>query len=515
VNPVDWAALEHRPQAALWLLELGDWAELAGALHPEHDRLAPNTIAAVHIAAKRSSRNDEEESWHWFRLLDELLVRGGVAGQTDPFGRSALHLAVLDGNERVAERLLQAGAWPLEQQVEEVTQLAIRHRVACILEKAGIQASAAIASANACEAAYPSSSLPTTPPALAPSAAAAAAAATSPVGVRGSLGSSPASAPAATVVATTTTTTTTIQPTPPTSSPSGSSRRPPLRQRPTATAGEAAAGVSRGMPAQSEAASDRVPLAGGDVVRSIAPSHSQLPSSPYNAEPDGPTEKLATSKDWPFGQQAPLASALREAATLQELEEEKEALRKAAALAVSKGDRMSLQALVLRGLVLHPQEVELRHSLKGNLLDLAVVKGHQEMALALLSMAKEQGSLEDFVASARFALLWAVQQDFQALVEELLRWHALMEEEDEVAGSPLRIAVETSNLELATLLLRAGAWARERQKDRVLQSMHDRHLLTHLDPGTGSGIGAVKAKELEIVAKEAFGVADLSCVPAC
>jgi len=331
VNPVDWAALEGSPNVARLLLELEK-----GLVAPANEQ-APGTQSAVHIAARRGGAP------RWLALLRALLERGAPSGQVDPWGRSALHLATMNGNSAAAELLLQHGAWSHEQQRDEVRELATTQRVACVVDAAGVKA--------------------------------------------------------------------------------------------------AAAPDARGITDSNEAA--------------------RLPK--------GLLEDALTSNELEDAHAKHIIDLKR---------------------SVKKGDLWSIRALAGRGAVL-AEEVDLGYGIRGNFIDLAVFHHREAAALELLELAKgQETSLERSLAtSARHAVFWAVQQDYTRLLQRLLDCGADAAQRDGVCGSALRCAVEQSRTEAAALLLAAGAWEREAEKDRVLSLVQDRGLLSSLDVGSGRGIG--------------------------
>merc|ERR1740129_1098687 len=132
VNPVDWAALEGCPKVARRLLERADQMPIATA-----DLPARVVRCAVHVAARRAAGAPR-----WLELLRALLARGADAAQLDPWGRSALHLAVMGGSSEAAEALLERGAWEAEAQRDEVLRLALSQRVAAVVELGGSAAHA-------------------------------------------------------------------------------------------------------------------------------------------------------------------------------------------------------------------------------------------------------------------------------------------------------------------------------------------------------------------------------------
>lgn len=359
VNPVDWAALENRPQAALWLLDLGDWAEVAGNLDPVHDRVAPGTRHAVHVAAKRGSSLEV-----WRRLLKELLGRGADSGQLDPWGRSALHLAVINGNADAVQDLLTHGAWEREQQPEEVLRAAIARRIDAVIEIAGAAPDASLAPA------------------------------------------------------------------------------PPSR-------------VLRGLDASVVAATPRA-CSGGDVP---APAVGER------------------------------AHSFRDVQTQQELEETRLRLRKDLIKAVRWSDLAAVRALLLRGAILHPVEVDLGYGIRGNLIDWAVMNEHEVAAAALLELGDERGVGGELATGAQHAVFWAVRHNFVALLRALLERGADPAQRDEVCGSALRAAVEQSRPEAVSALLAAGAWEREAEQDVVLELIRDKGLLAPLQQFSGRGTG--------------------------
>merc|ERR1712008_129371 len=68
----------------------------------------------------------------------------------------------------------------------------------------------------------------------------------------------------------------------------------------------------------------------------------------------------------------------------------------------------------------------------------------------------------------------------------------------------LRFAVEQRRSDAAAALLRAGAWAKELEKDSVLSLLREQGLLRCLDRSCGRGVG-VDAREHERLVAAALG----------
>eukprot|EP00929_Paragymnodinium_shiwhaense_P113308 TRINITY_DN81587_c0_g1_i1.p1 TRINITY_DN81587_c0_g1~~TRINITY_DN81587_c0_g1_i1.p1 ORF type:complete len:718 (+),score=167.36 TRINITY_DN81587_c0_g1_i1:121-2274(+) len=393
VNPVDWAALEGCPKVALRLLELGD--EALEVEFPASPPLAPGCRHAVHIAAWRAGPP------RWLSLLNGLLERGADSAQVDPWGRSALHLAVMRGHSEAAEALVQHGAWQHEAQRAEVLKLAVGQRIPAVIDVAGAGTSAA------------SQSLPVL--------------------------------------------------------------------------------YSQGLAAKRPVA---------DVAAVVAV---EAPSS-SSCGPKAVPDLVSCEK-------ANLMPSLSDSLTREELDAACSRLLRDLSVAIKRGDvhrlRLTLGCCTLplssvggttappapltpaAGALLASADVELPGcgGLRGNLLDLAAWHASEAVALAILELAGERGLASGLAQGARHAVLWAVQQDALALLERLLSLGAKPCQTTEGCGSALKCAVEQSRARAAALLLHAGAWECEPEKEQVLQLLEDRGLLKAVDIGSGRGIG--------------------------
>jgi ankyrin repeat protein len=195
--------------------------------------------------------------------------------------------------------------------------------------------------------------------------------------------------------------------------------------------------------------------------------------------------------------------AFADAQTDNEVRELRQRLGSSLAKAVRGGDLLAARALVIRGADVG-MEVELQYGLRGNLVDLAVWHEQEAMALALLGIADGQGIGQSLAAGSRHALFWAVRHDFISLLGALLERGAEAAQRDEVCGSVLRFAVEQRRSDAAAALLRAGAWAKELEKDLVLSLLREQGLLRCLDRSCGRGVG-VDAREHERLVAAALG----------
>jgi len=195
--------------------------------------------------------------------------------------------------------------------------------------------------------------------------------------------------------------------------------------------------------------------------------------------------------------------ALVDAQTDNEMQELRQRLGSSLAKAVRGGDLLAARALVSRGANIG-MEVELEYGIRGNLVDLAVWHEQEAMALALIGIADRQGIGQALAAGSRHALFWAVRHDFMSLLGALLEHGADAAQRDEVCGSVLRFAVEQRRSDAAAALLRAGAWARELEKDLVLSLLSEQGLLRCLDRSCGRGTG-LDAREHERLVAAALG----------
>jgi len=354
VNPVDWAVIEGCPNVARRLLELEEIVELA-----DSDRQGPNTCRALHIAARRGGTP------RWIALVRKLLECGADVGQVDPWGRSPLHIAVMNGNATCAQLMVKYGAWAHEKKCDEVLQLAVSQRVACVVEVAGASPPKAIE--------------------------------------------------------------------------------------------DAGAGIVEFCNTQEAAASS---------------------SSACCARP------------------VPTKSALDDVQTQKELDEVRGLLRRDIAKAVKFADIHAIHALLERGADLSV-EVDMGYGIRGNLIDMAVFHHREGTALALLELGRARGIAQDLACGARQAVFWAVQQDYVQLLRELLDCGANPAQADSLCGSALRCAAEQSRSNAVALLLTAGAWKQEEEKELVQSLLKDRRLFQAVDLSSGRGLGIADAAARE------------------
>lgn len=320
VNPVDWATLEGCPKAARRLLELEIEKIVTLA---DGDSLGLSSYRALHIAARRGRLP------HWVDLVRKLLDCGADISRVDPWGRSPLHIAVMNGNVEVAQIMLNHGAWDHEQKRHEVLKLAANQRVNCVLALSGYSEAAAFVDSKT--------------------------------------------------------------------------------------------------------------------------SSSGSPVSQESAELDEVHERDLVK-------------------------------------AIKVGDMIKIKVLVGRDANLL-MLADLGYGIRGNLIDVAVFHRRENIALLLLQLASEKGIARDLVVSTCHAVFWAVQRDFMQLLKELLKYGANAGQSDGICGSALRFAAEQSRSDAIVLLLEAGAWQAETEKELVYRLIHDRKLLQGIDFASGRGIG--------------------------
>jgi ankyrin repeat protein len=181
-------------------------------------------------------------------------------------------------------------------------------------------------------------------------------------------------------------------------------------------------------------------------------------------------------------------TALVDIQTQQELVEVQNRLKRDIAKGVKSADMHAIHACLERGADLEV-EVDLGYGICGNLIDLALFHEHGRTALALLELGGTRGIAKNLAFHARHAMFWAIQQDCISLLEELLKLGASPAQVDEICGSALRCAAEQSRLHAVVLLLAAGAWKEEAEKELVRHLLKDRRLLETLDLSSGRGLG--------------------------
>jgi ankyrin repeat protein len=370
VNPVDWAVLESCPNAARRLLELEMEKVVSLA---DGDSLGVTSYRALHIAARRASVR------RWIELVKKLLECGADISRVDPWGRSPLHIAVMNGNAEAAQIMLNHGAWAHEEKREEVLKLAANQRVKCVLE---------------------------------------------------------------------------------------------------------AAAQVFGTWVHEEKPEEVLKLAASQRIKFVLEAAAQVPAST-----EVPDKAKATSPH------------------LQDPENEiGEVYKRDLVKAIKFGDMIKIKMLLDRGADLLTI-ADLGYGIRGNLIDVAVFHHREQIALELLKLGSDRGLARELAARACHAVFWAVQQDYLQLLEELLKHGADPGQIDDICGSALRFAAEQSRSDAIVLLLEAGAWKAEPEKDLVRGLLQDRRLLQAVDFASGRGLGtsdqAARAR-LEKVTQEIF-----------
>jgi len=201
-----------------------------------------------------------------------------------------------------------------------------------------------------------------------------------------------------------------------------------------------------------------------------------------------------------------VGGALADVQTRKEFELVQARLVRDMARAVQFGDLIAAKAILGRG-VHFLAETELSYGFRGNFLDLAVCYEHEAVALALLELGDERGLGVDLAISARHAVFWAIRHGYSKLLRALLDRGVDVAQTDALCGSALRFAVEQRRADMAAILLRADAWKREPERDRVQQLLSDWQMTRSIDCSTGRGLGAdtkEDAQELAVAWQQAL-----------
>mmetsp|Transcript_58541 Transcript_58541/g.131681 ORF Transcript_58541/g.131681 Transcript_58541/m.131681 type:complete len:139 (-) Transcript_58541:174-590(-) len=127
------------------------------------------------------------------------------------------------------------------------------------------------------------------------------------------------------------------------------------------------------------------------------------------------------------------------------------------------------------------------------------------MALSLLQLGDERGLGRALAIGACHAIFWAVRHDYLGVLQALLERGADAAKSDDVCGSPLLFAVEQRRTHAAVALLGAGAWAKEGQKERIVDVLCDQGLIHRAELACTQTTGMIDSVERQRLVVAALG----------
>lgn len=137
VNPVDWATLDLKFQAALYILDVG-----AGMVDMAEARPRPAVLPEIDLARETRVAVNQATHYGHIRLVKMLVEMGASVGQCNNEGYSALAVAIQKNHREIMTYLLQHQAWDLEKRQQQVWELAEKRGLTIPLCEAGCKVTA-------------------------------------------------------------------------------------------------------------------------------------------------------------------------------------------------------------------------------------------------------------------------------------------------------------------------------------------------------------------------------------